>query len=69
MRRWTLHIALALVAFPFPGAGAGTRIKDLTMIAGARDNQLVGYGLVAGLAGEGDRDRAGPDRCRDGGST
>ena len=35
--------------------GAGSRIKDLVMVAGARDNQLAGYGLVVGLAGEGDR--------------
>jgi flagellar P-ring protein precursor FlgI len=35
--------------------GAGTRVKDLVMVAGARDNQLVGYGLVAGLLGEGDK--------------
>jgi flagellar P-ring protein precursor FlgI len=27
------------------------------MISGARDNQLVGYGLVAGLAGDGDKDQ------------
>ena len=33
----------------------GSRIKDLTMIAGARENQLVGYGLVTGLAGDGDK--------------
>lgn len=33
----------------------GVRIKDLVMIAGARDNQLVGYGLVTGIAGEGDK--------------
>lgn len=26
------------------------------MVAGARDNQLVGYGLVIGLAGDGDKD-------------
>lgn len=30
------------------------RIKDLTDIAGVRSNQLVGYGLVAGLSGTGD---------------
>ena len=30
------------------------RIKDLTMVEGGRDNQLVGYGLVVGLAGKGD---------------
>jgi flagellar P-ring protein FlgI len=35
---------------------AGVRVRDMVMIAGARDNQLVGYGLVAGLAGEGDKD-------------
>jgi flagellar P-ring protein FlgI len=34
---------------------AGSRIKDLAMVAGARDNQLAGYGLVAGLAGDGDK--------------
>jgi flagellar P-ring protein FlgI len=32
------------------------RIGDLTFIYGARNNQLVGYGLVAGLAGDGDKD-------------
>jgi len=30
------------------------RIKDLTSIAGVRSNQLIGYGLVVGLAGTGD---------------
>jgi flagellar P-ring protein precursor FlgI len=30
------------------------RIKDLTSIAGVRDNQLIGYGLVVGLNGTGD---------------
>ncbi len=34
----------------------GVRIRDLVMVSGARDNQLVGYGLVAGLAGDGDKD-------------
>ena len=31
-----------------------SRIKDLSVIEGDRDNQLVGYGLVVGLAGDGD---------------
>src|SRR5207248_4077659 len=35
--------------------GAGTRIKIFVWVAGARDTQLVGYGLVAGLVGNGDR--------------
>ena len=30
------------------------RLKDMTSIAGVRSNQLVGYGVVVGLAGTGD---------------
>ena len=58
MRLWISLVAVALLGFSVTGAGAGTRVKDLTMVAGARDNQLVGYGLVAGLAGEGDKNLA-----------
>lgn len=32
-----------------------TRLKDLVAIEGVRENQLIGYGLVVGLAGTGDR--------------
>ena len=35
-------------------AGA-ERLKDLVQVEGARVNQLIGYGLVAGLAGTGDQ--------------
>lgn len=31
-----------------------TRIKDITYIQGTRENQLLGYGLIIGLAGTGD---------------
>ena len=31
------------------------RIKDITMVEGIRDNPLVGYGMVVGLNGTGDR--------------
>ncbi len=31
------------------------RVKDLASVAGVRDNQLVGYGLVVGLDGTGDQ--------------
>ena len=34
--------------------GYAARVKDIAAIGGVRDNQLVGYGLVAGLAGTGD---------------
>lgn len=35
-------------------SASASRIKDLTVVEGGRDNQLVGYGLVVGLAGKGD---------------
>src|ERR1700675_954542 len=44
-------LALALPAMP---AGATSQIKDLANIEGVRQNQLIGYGLVVGLAGTGD---------------
>ncbi len=31
------------------------RLKDLAALEGMRDNQLIGYGLVVGLAGTGDK--------------
>ncbi len=36
-------------------AQGGARLKELVAIEGARENQLIGYGLVVGLAGTGDR--------------
>lgn len=51
---WT---ALLLLLAASVGASAGgVRVRDIATVAGARDNQLVGYGLVAGLAGSGDQD-------------
>jgi flagellar P-ring protein precursor FlgI len=50
--------------FPAPElrspARATTRIKDISMIQGVRDNQLLGYGLVIGLQGSGDSMRNAP---------
>jgi len=40
---------------PLWAASTGTRLKDLVSIEGVRDNQLVGYGLVVGLNGTGDK--------------
>src|SRR5262245_26040438 len=54
--RWPLWIGLVAAAALAGGASAaGMRVKDLAAVAGARDNQLVGYGLVAGIAGDGDK--------------
>jgi flagellar P-ring protein precursor FlgI len=36
------------------GSAPAARLKDLVAIEGVRDNQLVGYGVVVGLAGTGD---------------
>ena len=46
-------LAASLLCAPY--LDAGTRLKELVSIEGARDNQLLGYGLVVGLAGTGDR--------------
>ena len=50
-----LQIAIALLTGIPSGFATGVRIKDMVMVAGARDNQIVGYGLVVGLAGDGDK--------------
>jgi flagellar P-ring protein precursor FlgI len=36
-------------------AAEAIRLKDLTSLGGVRDNQLVGYGLIVGLNGTGDK--------------
>jgi len=53
---WVLAWLLA-AALP---AEAQVRIKDIADVEGVRDNQLVGYGLVVGLNGTGDRLRSAP---------
>ena len=56
MRRFIFLISiLCLLGFSANLFAVGSRVKDLTMIAGARENQLVGYGIVTGLAGDGDK--------------
>ena len=58
MRRFLF--ALLVVAAAIVDAGAAVRIKDVTSLRGARDAQLVGYGLVIGLQGTGDSLRNSP---------
>lgn len=51
-----LVLAALLAAAAAPSCPAATaRLKDLATLEGARDNQLIGYGLVVGLAGTGDK--------------
>lgn len=47
-------LVVVLAAFVAPRSAHAERIRDLADVAGARENQLVGYGLVTGLAGTGD---------------
>lgn len=47
-------LIVLLAAHPMLGQNGSVRIKDIARVAGARVNQLYGYGLVVGLAGTGD---------------
>ena len=49
-----LTLAAALL---FSQATVAERLKDITSVAGVRHNQLIGYGLVVGLDGTGDKTR------------
>ena len=53
MRRLLTALLLAAAAAA-PAAADTVRLKDIGKFAGWRDNALVGYGLVTGLAGTGD---------------
>lgn len=50
-RFWITALLLTLMST----AVQAERLKDLTTVAGVRSNQLVGYGLVVGLDGTGDK--------------
>jgi len=55
MIRYLKFIFVAVIAsLVISSSVQADRLKDLTSIAGVRSNQLVGYGLVVGLAGTGD---------------
>jgi flagellar P-ring protein FlgI len=49
-----LALSLALVALFAASPARADRLRDLCDVVGARDNQLVGYGIVTGLNGTGD---------------
>src|SRR6267142_2718470 len=54
----TWLLLLTLLIETRPAVKTVTRIKELATVEGVRDNQLIGYGLVVGLAGTGDRRQA-----------
>ena len=49
------HTLLIIFFALFSTAVSADRINDLASLAGVRANQLVGYGLVVGLSGSGDK--------------
>jgi flagellar P-ring protein precursor FlgI len=53
MKKIIIAILTAAVLFPYQAGAA--RIKDVASVAGMRQNQLLGYGLMVGLKNTGDR--------------
>ncbi len=58
-RRFLNIILIALFSLLVVGESYGARLKDMSQIKGVRENMLLGYGLVVGLNGTGDK--AGAD--------
>ncbi len=51
-------LLITLVAISFLQVAEAARIKDISNIKGVRSNQLIGYGLVVGLPGTGEKNNA-----------
>lgn len=56
-RFWKVMAALALMGLGWAVQAQTVRIKDLGRFSSMRENSLVGYGIVTGLAGTGDTAR------------
>ncbi len=50
-----MKILFVLVFTALQEFSEGARLKDFASIEGVRDNQLLGYGIVVGLSGTGDK--------------
>ncbi|WP_199153322.1 flagellar basal body P-ring protein FlgI [Chromobacterium sp. ASV23] len=57
MKRWIVMASLLLASLP---ALSAQRLKDIANVGGVRPNQLIGYGLVVGLDGSGDKVTSSP---------
>ena len=55
MRLSLTILAAALLQLPAAADSPTARLKELVSLEGVRDNQLIGYGMVVGLKGTGDR--------------
>ncbi|MEN9777760.1 MAG: flagellar biosynthesis protein FlgA, partial [Verrucomicrobiota bacterium] len=51
---WAIALWMAAVPAAAQSSG-GVRIRDIAFLHGARGNQLMGYGLVSGINGDGDK--------------
>lgn len=58
-RKLLYSLGLVLLTLVTASVLNAARIKDLTLVEGGRDNQLVGYGIVVGLSGDGDSNSNG----------
>lgn len=59
LKRHAWYLACILLSvFCVAGSIHAERIKDIAAFEGVRDNQLLGYGLVVGLDGTGDKGKA-----------
>ena len=56
--KYSLFVAVLLAVAFTAGPAEGARVKDIAFIDGVRPNQLVGYGIVVGLSGTGDKSSA-----------
>lgn len=57
MKKFVASIILAAL-FCLAGNVDAARIKDIAFVEGVRPNQIIGYGLVVGLSGTGDKTSA-----------
>lgn len=57
---WLYAVVIAASVLGVAAPASAERIKDLAQVGGVRGNALVGYGLVVGLDGSGDRTSQAP---------
>ncbi|MEQ6289463.1 flagellar basal body P-ring protein FlgI [Vogesella sp. GCM10023246] len=57
MKRWLVLLLASLLCV---NAQAAQRLKEISSVAGVRSNPLLGYGLVVGLDGSGDKSGSSP---------
>ena len=53
-KKMTFRLLILILLFLLPMDLWAVRVKDIASLRGARDNQLIGFGIVVGLDGTGD---------------